>query len=232
MKYFSTIIVFTLAFFTLNPLTANIDSLKLELLNTDAENRIETLLKLAKELSYGNEKESIGYSNQALQLAQNEDDDASAILALTYIGDAYYYAYKLEEALDFYEKALKASNAIDNHGLMGDAYNNIGTVHYLWGEYKIAKKNLHEAVKHYDIAEDNEGLANCYNNLGSIELDQGKVNEANLFYQQTLKFKVINYLLNLHNGVHRTNIKQISRVTQKSLIGVIVCIATGSCLNT
>lgn len=167
----------------------NQDSLIAILKNQSGNTRLKTLLLLSKQLSYSDQRASIGYANVAINLANELHDMSSSSSAYCNLGDAYYYLNDLESAKANYELALKVANKAGNKELQANAINNIGIVHYLWGNLDEAEKTFGRAMENYAAIHDDQGEANCLNNLANIHFDKGDVDKAVSFYEKVLDIK-------------------------------------------
>lgn len=73
-----------------------------------------------------------------------------------------------EKALQYYEKALKIGERINNYHLVGEAYHNIGIIYRRQEKWEDALRFLEKALNVRKNIEDNWGIAQCYNNLGRV----------------------------------------------------------------
>lgn len=89
-----------------------------------------------------NHKNSVLYYKKAISILRHEQDSVTLATALLNAGDEYLNAKKLDSALLYFEESGKIFQEVEY--IIGTAYNlgNMGMVHALKGEHRIAKNKM------------------------------------------------------------------------------------------
>ena len=121
-----------------------VDSLKNILKNkTEDSGRVKTLLNLAFAIIYDKPDSSMVYTDEALQIALKIKWKKGIALSYRQKGYVYYMLTDNTNAMDYYLRALKASETLSNKYLDATIYNNIA--------------NIYADLKNYDKALDYYG---------------------------------------------------------------------------
>ena len=109
-------------------------------------------------------------------------------LALVYYGQGNY-----ENALEYYEKALKISEEKlgADHPNTAATYNNLAVVYDDQGNYEKALKYYEKALKVYEekLGADHPDTAATYNNLAVVYYEQGNYEKALEYYEKALRIR-------------------------------------------
>lgn len=183
-----------------------IDSLKLELKKIKNDTtRCEILIQLAEGAS---DEEWYLYNDTLFRFCENrlKTIKASSPLHKKYLS---YYATALNnkgyfsdhngkqaEAIDFYNRAIKIRQDIDDKKGLAASYNNIGYVYKSQGNIPLAIDYYNKSLRLQEQSrnakgeiEDKKGLAYSYSNLGVIYKDNGDLEKALALYNKSLKLR-------------------------------------------
>jgi len=181
-----------------------IDSL-INILQTEKPDsiKVNTLNALAYAFRSNNPDTAILFVNKALVLATKAKYQLGIIRAYLFKSVALMNLGKYEEALkcnsdalaicnQLLQSASKAEKASDKTVILklkAGAYNNIGNIYQVQGEYQEALKNDFTALAIIEEIGDRKGTASSYNNIGNIYAGMGNYPEAlkNLFAALKIK---------------------------------------------
>lgn len=113
-------------------------------------------------------------------------DDTLTVKLLHALSIAYWY-HDVNKAMDYSKHMLAVSERISYKKGMGNAYNNIGSLLSMSGEYVPAMENFNKALKIRTELGDKKQLATTYNNIGNTFNYQGNFPEAIKNYFTALK---------------------------------------------
>jgi len=156
-----------------------IDSLK-RILKTQAVDslKVKTYNELSYEIVPYNQDEAASYARKALKLAKKIKYKKGMGTAFHNLGNACYYASKIDSGLFFYQKALDLRQSIDDKLGMASTLNNLGNIYSYIGN---TTKALEYSKKSLDIniqLDDKEGIASSYYTIGSLYENIGNYSEA------------------------------------------------------
>jgi tetratricopeptide (TPR) repeat protein len=139
----------------------------------------------------------IGQFDKAQQvyevLLDQATNDIDKAISYHYIGWAKDGKGEYEEALSYYEKALKIRQRSlpPNHPDLAMSYNNIGAVYYNMGEYSNAllshEKTLE--IRKQSLPPNHPDLAMSYNNIGLVYYNMGDYPKALSSYEKALEIQ-------------------------------------------
>ena len=171
MKKFFSLISFSIIIQLCNAQNAkDVDSLT-NILNqnkTEDSNRVRTLLNLANIVIYNNPDSSMKYTDEAMQISQKIKWQKGIALSFRQKGYVYYISSDNLQAMDYYLKALKAGEAMNNNFFNATIYNNIANI---YADLKNYKKALDYYSKYLSIAEEIKSKTdemNGFINIGDI----------------------------------------------------------------
>ncbi len=214
MKKLLFLIILNSTFYILNSFCFSqqnkLDSL-LTLLKKDKEDtsKVNHLNALSRLFMYQNPDTAITLANQALgiitpvsspEFSSTKDgaveNKVNAIRANTLgnLGSYYYLKTDYINALDFYLKALKIDETLNNNKGIAKHLGNIGNVYVGQGNYTKALDNYLKALKIDDGLDNKNGIATHLCNIGSIYCKQGDYPKALDYYFKAQKmFEVIGF---------------------------------------
>jgi tetratricopeptide (TPR) repeat protein len=198
--------IFILLSSALKSQDAYVDSLKLALKNTKQDTlRCIILIQLAEN---GSDEEWHLYNDTLFRFCESrlKTIKASTPLHKTYL---YYYGIALNnkgyfsdyngnqtEAIDFYKRAIKIREDIDDKKGLASSYNNIGYIFKSQGNIPLAIDYYTKSIRLQEQNRktngepvDKKGLAYSYSNLGVIYKDNGDLEKALVLYNKSLKLR-------------------------------------------
>ena len=105
------------------------------------------------------------------------------------LADLYNHQRKYKESKTLYKKALTIMIKIDERQGQFSCYTNLGTVHYILGEYVDAEAYYKNALDIIKEIGDKEGEATCYGNLGTVYQSLGEYGKAKTYQEKALKIQ-------------------------------------------
>ncbi|HPX75933.1 MAG TPA: tetratricopeptide repeat protein [Bacteroidales bacterium] len=199
IKIFCAIFLFTLNF--------NFNSYCQTNLSSNNKNNFEYYFELAEQY-----KDSIGnkgfyYANQALKLAEKENDNSKMIEALILIAEISKENGNWENSLESLNTALELSKQINDPDLLHSIYLDLGIIYKYLNETYLAIEYYNKALKQAEKQNNCINQAMCLNNIANIYLGQSNFSKALHYYKQTLKlFKESKTDANSHIIVTLNNI--------------------------
>jgi tetratricopeptide (TPR) repeat protein len=126
-------------------------------------------------------------------LLERAKDDAEKQSIYNQLGMAKDNQGDYEEAIIFYEKALKIAQKSlpPNHPDLATCYNNIGGVYGNMGEYPKALSSYEKAleIQQKSLPPDHPALATSYNNIGGVCDNMGNYQKALSFYEKAFEIQ-------------------------------------------
>lgn len=108
-----------------------------------------------------------------------------------------------EDALKYFNQALKNLIEIDNKAYQAIAWNNIGITYRGMGDYLSAKEALSNALEINRTIGAQQSIAHNLNNLGNVNFSQKKYSEAIGYFEKA--FEINKSLLNNYEQVQNLN---------------------------
>jgi two-component system, NarL family, sensor kinase len=181
------------------PQNKKADSLQLLVKNeTNAKKKAFLLNELSLEFRNTDYKKSIGFAEQAFEVAKQIDDVDQLGRARLNIGIENYYLGKYEEALKSYLAALRIYEDAKNNKGMASVLNELGTFNKKQGDIEKSQKNFEQALTLSTEVNDSLQIANSMNNLGIIyEMKEDFTKAMDYFKKSTIIKEAMNDL----NGV-------------------------------
>lgn len=182
---FAILVFFSLTVFAQN---STIESLKAELEDNalSASQKIDIFNQLARLYLYSEPEKTEYYTQQAIPLTiQNEDDESRAV-ALRFLGMASMYQGKNDNAFGFLTQAISVAEITENFHLLSICYRALGVFYELTVDYDSAMKYYIEALKYAKLSDEPSDLAMVYNNLGNVLNSQGDFDEAANYFQKSI----------------------------------------------
>jgi len=144
------------------------DSLRLALINSGGEERINILHSLIFETWLNYPDSALKYAEQALILSRQVEDSKNISKSLRLLGGTYNYKGEFETSLEYNLQALEIANQINDSLLIHNALNNIGFVYISLGNYQNALEYL---MRSYELKKELGvvyGLEHTLNNIGLV----------------------------------------------------------------
>ncbi len=89
-----------------------------------------------------------------------------------------YWGSNPDKAMDYAKQCLALSEQLGYKKGIGNAYNSMGYIYTVKGDYLIAMEFHKKALKVREKIGDKKGIAASYNNIGNVYIDQGNYTEA------------------------------------------------------
>lgn len=164
-----------------------IDSLENALKTAKGEQRVKNLNELFRAYINSDPVKAIGYSREALSLATEINDQKGMAASFNNLGVAYKNQGALQEALEYYLKALHNYELLKNNEGVGTTKNNIGNLYSLKKDYGQAMKYFEESYKLFSELNDKQKIIGSLNNLGNLHTDLQLYEQALKYYSQALQ---------------------------------------------
>jgi signal transduction histidine kinase/Tfp pilus assembly protein PilF len=188
--------------------TSELDSLENILLNVTGKEKVDLLNQLASENYYLSSEKLKEYAKQALELSKKINYKNGKVQSFHNLGKLYYSGGDYDNALNYYQKALKINQNIfdDNQGELKDSIyivykrkisslsNNIGLVYYSLGNYDLAIEYFLKSLEMFEetlpdgskIGKE-KNIAYLNLNIGNIYLYLQNYDKALVHYKNGLK---------------------------------------------
>jgi signal transduction histidine kinase len=150
---------------------------------------VRLMLDLAQEYRKTDPGQSVAISQRAEELARDIGYNPGLANAFASSGISFAQQGSWVRALNFFLKALKLKEELDDQQGMAALLSNIGIVHGRLDDEERALRYHLRAVRYFQMASDKRGLAYSYNNIGVIYMDQGKHDDALRSFQSSLEIK-------------------------------------------
>ncbi len=156
-------------------------------------------------LEHGIELISKGYLDEFLsnleKFTRKDVNNKDWCVILTFKGDILTIKGDWDEALFYYDEALKISKAINERNKQAEAHRNLARIYFQRSDWEKALNHLKEALRISIEQKDDYGIANTYFWFGSVSHRQGRYDEAVEHFNKCMQYaKKINYL----PGIART----------------------------
>ncbi|MCD4818777.1 MAG: tetratricopeptide repeat-containing sensor histidine kinase [Candidatus Cloacimonetes bacterium] len=163
----SIFIILILLYFSLYS-ESIIDSLEIKLSKKKGLEKISILNELSYEYSLINKEKSIGYLNQALKIAEKENNSEDIISNLNNLGIRYEFFNEPDSAFYFYNKAIKLGESSNDFSGVALSYLNKAFLQLSRYNYSDALSTVNKAKEYSILASDSINVAQCYNLRGRI----------------------------------------------------------------
>ncbi len=156
-------------------------------------------------MEHGVELISKGYLDEFLgilnQFTKRDVDNKDWCNILLFKGDILTIKGEWDEALFYYDEAMKLSKAIGDGTRQSEAQRNLARIYFKRSDWTNALKNLKDALAISQMQKNDYGIANTYFWFGAISHRQGNYDQAIEYFNKCMEFaKKINYL----PGIART----------------------------
>ncbi len=175
-----------LASFSLAFADSEIGDLEKRLENSDMDEKIIILNRLAELYSSKDANRSIDYATRALELAKPQQNRRQIARAFNTIGLAHIHAGKTQYSIEFFKKALQLNKYLEDYLELAKTYNNIGMAHRYTSNYHAALNYHLEALGYSQRASAIEQIVASYNNAGIIFRNINMNEKALDFYTTAL----------------------------------------------
>jgi len=105
------------------------------------------------------------------------------------LGNLHQSVGDYQNALEYFQLALKTYEALEDRAELATSYNNIGEVHRARGDYDAALQWYQKSVEIKEALEERAGLAATYSNIGKVYHVRGDYDTALQWHKKSLKIK-------------------------------------------
>lgn len=138
---------------------------------------------------------AVGYSREAMALAQEIGDAKGLAAAYNNLGIVYRNQGALDKALTYYFQSLNLYDSIKNEEGLATTRNNISTVYSIKRDYPTSMKYLQESYDGFARIGDTVRLAGSLNNIGNLYSDLGEYDKATEFLNKAAELSKTKDLL-------------------------------------
>lgn len=172
--------------FPVFPQDSEVDSLLRELALAKADTSKAAILYHLSEVC--DENDIVKYATELLSLSEKTGYREGIAGAANNLGYAYHLS-EPDKALQFYFKAMKIREELNDTPGVATVYNNIGAVYQSQGSISKAIEYHFKGLKMQELLGDKEGLARAYHNLALIYKGQNEVEKALEYNLLSLKIR-------------------------------------------
>jgi signal transduction histidine kinase len=125
---------------------------------------------------------------KALQIYENlgKGSDIEAAYVADLLGESYSALKQDEKAQEYYDKALKIREKLDDPNELINSYESLAGFHFHKKEYEQARAYWQKALSIYQDLDNKEGIAMTYLSLGESHFEEGDFAETLPLYQKAL----------------------------------------------
>ncbi|MHC2992506.1 hypothetical protein OB13_13265, partial [Pontibacter sp. HJ8] len=146
-----------------------VKNLQAELEQThDTIRKIEIYCQLSQEQLDSSPKAAVTYGIKAIALAKGTPHEKLLARAYNSTGSGYYLLGDLENAVDFYYRALRLREKIGDPKDIGASYNNIANIYIDQGNYKEALPIYKKSLSLATLAQDSVAMSGALTNIGNV----------------------------------------------------------------
>ena len=167
------------------------DSLKIKFEQAGITEKIGMWLELAKDQYYKNPEQTVLYSEKALALAEESNNQRLQAEALVHMGVGYSMLSNNEKAVENHLKGLTIAEQIGDESLLATLHNELGIDYRFIGDFD---KSVHHFLKALTLKEQRQGnpptadekksIANTMNNIGVVYDEAGNYDLALEYYMK------------------------------------------------
>ncbi|WP_222983369.1 tetratricopeptide repeat protein [Flagellimonas meishanensis] len=149
--------------------------------------KVKTLLSLANEYRYVNQKKAEKNVLAALQIAKRIKDKKVEVSGLIARADLFADRSSYDSAVTVFSKALSIAEHIEFNDGKSAALIGLGNTHTRKGDLDKGEEYLQLNIAFATETKDFEGVASSYNNLGNIYNERGEYKKAMEAYTEAAK---------------------------------------------
>jgi tetratricopeptide (TPR) repeat protein len=182
---FKQTLLFLLLSASLSPaLGQKIDSLHAVLDTVKNEQKVKTLNELFRAHLKTEPVKAVGYTKEALTLANEIGDKKGQAASLNNLGIAYRNQGALDKALEYYINSLKIYDELQNKEGIALTKNNISNIYSIKKDYGQAMKYLEDSYNLLLELDDQKRIIGSMNNLGNLYSEIQLYDKAMSFFAQ------------------------------------------------
>jgi signal transduction histidine kinase len=130
---------------------------------------------------------SLKNAQDALTLSQKLNFEKGSAESYRRIGIYYLNQSEYPKALDYFLKALRIAEQIENNQLIAKCLMNLGVVYYDYEEYNLALANFNKALAIAEKIKDKQSISGILTNKANVQTDMGDYKSALENYQKAVK---------------------------------------------
>jgi adenylate cyclase len=146
--------------------------------------RLQALEKIVLALRYTDPDSANKITDLVLEIAENKDLNNWKAKGLRLKGVCFFVKNDYIEAEKYYKKSLAISREYRHRYEIGEAYFEIGQVHYYQNNHFKAIQNYQNSLQYY---EEHADKAKIYNNMGGVFYFQGNYPKALEYFIKSMK---------------------------------------------
>lgn len=185
MKKLSLLIFLIIPFFLFSQ---KVDSLKTVLINSQGENRVNTLNELGNEYINISLDTSQMYFLEALALTKSLDSKAQLAKINRSYGRLCYYMGQYDSSVYYTQASVKLYYEIKDSVNICMSLNNLGIMYSVVGKLDSSSVCHNRALQINLILKDSVEISETYNNIGSIFLYQSQFDSARFYYEKAITY--------------------------------------------
>ncbi len=186
MKKFLLLCAVSLAIF--HTTRANpVDSLENALKTAEGDRKVKIMNELFRAHINSDPVKAIGYTREALTLANSIDDKKGIAACYNNIGVSYKNQGALDMALENYMRSLAIYTSLQNAEGIATTKNNIANIYSTKRDYSQALKYFEESHKGFLEMRDTLKIIGSMNNLGNLHSDLRLYDQALNYYTEAWK---------------------------------------------
>jgi len=184
------VVVFLISNFLL--FSIDIDSLKKELESADNVKKIELLNQLARHYSNKDSKRSVGYAQNALELAKQLGIIKGQLDANFVLADNYFKNGNIDESINISIRSIQLATDIESEYHIAKFSNSLGSVNRYRGEYDKALKYYFNSLRIWESIGNEKGKIKQLRNIGDVYKYKGEYDKSITFLFDALKLSESN----------------------------------------
>jgi len=187
------------------------DSLEALLDNVTGDKKVKTLNELFRAYLHTDPVKALAYTQEALNLATEINDERGKAAAYNNLGVAYRNQGALDKALEYYITSMKLYTTLDNKEGIATTKNNIANIYSIKKDYAQAMRYLEESFSLFTQLKDETKIIGSMNNLGNLYSDIHLFEKAYKYYSEAYQLsekagvKFADPLINLGNIYFKQN---------------------------
>ena len=163
------------------------DSLENLLIKAEGADRVRVMNELFRVYINSDPVKALGYTREALILADNIKDEKGMAACYNNLGVSYRNQGALDLALSDYMKALEIYTRLQNAEGIATSKNNIANIYSLKKNYAQALQYFEESNLGFAATGDMEKIIGSMNNLGNLHSDLQLYDKAITYYNDAWK---------------------------------------------
>lgn len=171
-------LLYIFIFISLNLILYSQNAKKLENLKNkvltakDDTNKVKLLISTSSYLSNSQYKNAMNYANQALELSEKLNYVKGKVSALNCLADAYWFHSDYDKAQQYYFKAYRINDSIQDQQAIAYSLYNIGWILCIQQHSFKDDHYLYKSLEIYKSLNDTDGLLKIYNAIASYYVDR------------------------------------------------------------